>query len=83
MAGSRAFDTSFFGNPDRGPDADSAGIGRWGLMGRAAHGSGRGERTEVHGEGNFILRAAAASLVSNIPRVEPDTTLFAAAVPGE
>ncbi len=76
MAGSRTFDTSFFGNPDQGPDADSAGIGRWGLM-------GRGERTEIHVQGSFILRAAAVSQVSNIPCVEPDTTLFAAAVPGE
>lgn len=78
MAGSRTFDTSFYGNPDQGPDADSAGIGPWG-----AHGLGRGERTEIHVLGNFIIRAAVVSQVFNIPRVERGTTLFAAAVPGE
>jgi len=41
---------------------------------------GRGERIEIHGQGNFIIRAAAVAQVFNIPRVEPDTTLFAAAV---
>jgi hypothetical protein len=32
------FDTSFFSNPDQGSAEDSAGIGRWGLMGWGAHG---------------------------------------------
>jgi len=52
-------------------------------MGWGAHGLGRGERTEIHGQGNFIIRAAAVSQVFNIPRAERGTTLFAAAVPGE
>ena len=37
------FDSSFSRNPDQGPEEDSAGIGRWGLMGWGAHGwSGAG-----------------------------------------
>jgi hypothetical protein len=43
---------------------------------------GRGEWTEIHGQGNFIIRAAAVAQVFSIPRVEPDTTVFAAAVQG-
>ncbi len=32
------FDTSFLKNPNQSPAEDSAGIGRWGLMGWGAHG---------------------------------------------
>ena len=41
------------------------------------------ERTEIHVHGDFVIRAAAVSQISNIPHVSPDTTRFLAAVPGE
>ena len=41
------------------------------------------EQTEIHVHGDFVIRAAAVSQISNIPHVSPDTTRFLAAVPGE